>query len=252
MKKIAKYLTFAALLAASSFAFGQEIKKNLRPFNKITVSPKINLILQKGSEESIRITYSNIDPAKINVVVEGNKLSLYLDQARLVDKRERTNDDYDYDSKTSIYKNAEVTAYVTYTRLSVLEVRGNQEVTCHSVIDANDFILRAYGEAEITLDTLQAKNLKVVAYGENKIKLNGIADHQRYALYGENKINGRGLQGSTISTSLCGEGRLQVNASDEVKINAIGEPEIEVHGTSMINKGFIIGKTDIRSNHGSN
>ena len=97
MKKIVNYLIFTALLASSTLSFGQEIQKKLNPFNKITVSPKINLILEEGTEESIRIVYSNIEPGKINVEVEGNKLSVFLDQARIVDKRERT-DEYDYDS----------------------------------------------------------------------------------------------------------------------------------------------------------
>jgi hypothetical protein len=45
-----------------------------------------------------------------------------------------------------------------------------------------------------------------------------------------------------------GEGRLSVNASDEVRINAFGEPRINVSGTSHISRGIIIGKADIRMN----
>ena len=46
-----------------------------------------------------------------------------------------------------------------------------------------------------------------------------------------------------------GEGRLTVNASDEVRISAFGEPQINVMGTSFINKGIVIGKADIRKNN---
>lgn len=249
MKKIAKYLIFMALLAGSNLSFGQEIQKKLNPFSKITVSPKINLILEQGAEESIRILYSNIDAGKINVEVDGNKLNIYLDQARIVDKRERT-DEYDYNSKTSIYHNAEVTAYVTYTQLKSLEVRGEQEVISKGLLESESFDLKAYGQAEITFDSLITQEFKAIVYGENKIKIKaGRAGHQRYRLYGENKIDTRALASTSVSTSIYGEGRLSVNASDEVRVSAIGEPEINVTGTSFINKGIIIGKADIRSHH---
>jgi Putative auto-transporter adhesin, head GIN domain len=250
MKNFAKYLIFAALLTNSGFVLGQEIQKKLSPFSKITVSPKINLILQKGSEESIRIIYSNIDRGKINVEVEGNKLNIYLDQARIVDKRERNDDEYDYNSKTSIYHNAEVTAYVTYTQLKSLEVRGEQEVISKGLLENESFDLKAYGEAEITFDSLITQEFKAVVYGENTIKIKaGKAVHQRYRLYGENKIDTRALASTSVSTSIYGEGRLSINASDEVKVSAIGEPEVNVTGTSFINKGIIIGKADIRTHN---
>jgi len=245
MKKIAQNLIITALLTTSSFGYSQEFEKKLSSFSKITVSPKINLILQQGSEESIRVTYSNINAGKINVEVEGNKLNLYLDQARIVDKRERSNDDYN--SKASIYRDAEVTAYVTYTQLKSLEVRGEQEVTSKGLLENESFKLKVYGEAEITLDSLQTQKFKAVVYGENKIKIKGgKAVHQRYRLYGENKIDTRALASTSVSTSIYGEGRLTVTASDEVRINAIGEPEVNVSGTSYINKGIIIGRADIR------
>jgi len=249
MKKIANFLIFIALLTGSSLSFGQEIQKKLSPFSKITVSPKINLILEKGSEESIRILYTNIDAGKINVEVEGNKLSIFLDQARIVDKRERT-DEYDYDSKTSIYHNAEVTAYVTYTQLRSLEVRGEQEVISKGLLENESFDLKAYGQAEITFDSLIAQEFRAVVYGENKIKIKaGKAIHQRYRLYGENKIDTRALASTSVSTSIYGEGKLSVHASDEVRVSAIGEPEVNVTGTSFINKGIIIGKADIRTHN---
>lgn len=247
MKNIAKYLIFMALLTGTRLGFGQELQKKLTPFSRITVSPKINLILQKGTKESIRVVYSNIEPGKINIEVEGNKLNIYLDQARIVDKRERT-DEYDYNSKTSIYHNSEVTAYVTYTQLKSLEVRGEQEVISKGLLENESFELKAYGQAEITFDSLVTQEFKAVVYGENTIKIKaGKAVHQRYRLYGENRIDTRALASTSVSTSMYGEGKLSVNASDEVRVSAIGEPEVNVTGTSFINKGIIIGKVDIRT-----
>lgn len=242
MKAQLQILSLIVLLTPATIR-AQEIKKDLRPFSKVIVSPKINVILHQGTHESIRIDYSGVEPEKIQIEQDNDRLKIYLEEARYVEKQDHYDDS---DSKVSRYHNASVTAHITYTQLDLLEVRGDQEITCLSPIEADQFTLRVYGENEITLDTLHIQRFKLVAYGENKIRLKGNADHQRYALYGENKVDSRALTGATISTQIYGEGRLMVNATDEVKINAIGEPHIEVEGTSFINKGIILGKSEIR------
>jgi hypothetical protein len=243
-----KNLLTSAFLLVTIIAYSQkEVEINVTHFEKITVSPKINLILKKGEKEALTIKYNNIDPDKINVEVNNGKLHLYLDDARIVDKREYS-DDYNY--KTSIYRDAEVTAYVTYTYLNLLEVRGDQEVNCSSMIDSHDFTLRVYGATEIILDSLHAKNFKALIYGENKIRINaGKASNQTYVLYGENKIENSNLLAHSIHTRIYGDGRLKINALDEVKINAIGDPDIYIKGNPMVSKGIVIGKLNIERNY---
>ena len=77
MKKSIKSLVFGLLLGLPILAQAQELKRNLDSFDKIIVSPKINLILQKGDQESIRVKYANVSSDKINIDwVLGNKLLL--------------------------------------------------------------------------------------------------------------------------------------------------------------------------------
>lgn len=242
MKKSCLWAAALIFVWAGVTAQEQVFERKLRPFSKITVSPKIHLVLTQGDQESIKLTYSNIDAGQINVSVENDKLKLYLDEARFVDKREY----YDDYGKRSIYYNTQVTAYITFRDLRLLEIRGDQDVTINQILDTDHFLLRVYGSAHVTIDSLQANSFKVVAYGENRINIKaGKAGTQRYVLYGENKIDSRNLGGHTISSNIYGEGRLTVNASDEVRINAFGEPEINVSGTSFINKGLVFGKPSI-------
>ncbi len=248
MKNLTKSLFLCLTLGLTGLTQAQELNRNLDSFNKIIVSPKINLVLQKGEQESIRIRYSNVSPDKINIEVSNNRLRIYLDDARIVEKHRKTHSE-NYSSNMSIYHDAVITAYVTYRELKVLDVRGEEEVTCDGLIDSEKFKLKAYGEAEITLASLHTKNFKAVLYGENKLKIKeGQAGHQRYRLYGENKIDTRAFESETISTTIYGEGRLSVNASDEIRINAFGEPQVNVSGNSHISRGIIIGKADIRMN----
>ena len=223
----------------------EEVIRKVHAFDKISVSPKINLVLQKGDKESVRITYSNISSNKINVEVVGNRLRIFLDQARIVDRRERTYSG-DSHSRGSMYHNATVTAYVTYRELKELEMRGEEELTCESSIEAEKFKLIVYGKAEVNLSELKANKFKASLYGANKIKIkSGEISHQVYRLFGENKIDTRGLESITASARIYGEGRLQLTATDDVRINAFGEPDIDISGNPHISRGIIIGRTNI-------
>jgi len=248
MKNLAKSSLFISLLIIAMSTQAQEITKNLDSFDKIIVSPKINLILKKGDQESILIKYSNVASDKINIKLTGSTLRIYLTDARIVEKQKKAREE-NYSSSVSIYRDAVVTAYVTYVELKVLDIRGEEEVTCDGAIDSDKFKLKAYGEAEIALASIHTKKFKAVLYGENKLTIkDGQTGHQRYRLYGENKIDTRAFSSETISSTMYGEGRISVNASDEVRINAFGEPRINVSGTSHISRGIIIGKADIRMN----
>lgn len=239
-------LITTVVLAVGFAAFAQEeLVRKVPSFDKISVSPKINLVLENGAKESVHITYSNISPGKINVEVTGNKLRIYLDQARLVDKRERRYSDHSND-RISIYHDVTVTAYVTYRDLKELEMRGEEELICESQLEADKFKLKVYGKAEINLASLKAHKFKASLYGVNNIKIkSGETTHQVYRLFGENKIDTRGFASITASARIYGEGSLRMKATDEVRINAFGEPDIDISGNPHISRGIIIGKTHI-------
>ena len=78
MKILKSTLSVIALLTlVSHFVLAQEISQDLKSFSKVIVSPKINLILEQGDHENIRLTYSNVSADKINIIVQGNTLRVY-------------------------------------------------------------------------------------------------------------------------------------------------------------------------------
>ena len=240
-----KSLILIIFLVIAGYAHAQDKEKALPPFSKIVASPRVNVVLQKGDRESIRLTYSNVSPENVNVIVTRNKLRIYLDHARVVEKQERTYDDGN--RRQSIYRNASVTAFITFRELKEIEVRGDQELTCQDEINVDKLKLRAYGETQIDLASLNTKKFKASLYGENNLKIrSGDAGHQVYRLFGENKIDTRGLNSTSASTRIYGEGRLSLTASKELVINAFGEPFIRVNGSPHINKGIVIGRANIR------
>lgn len=235
------FLFFAFCFLAFN-ANSQEIQKDLKRFTKIVASPRVNLILNKGDRESIRLVYNDVAESKINIEVRNKTLKLYLDDAKKVEKTAHRGTH----GSSSMYEGVSITAYVTYRDLESLEIRGNQELTCNDVIESEDFKLKAYGENEITFASLRTEFFKASLYGENQLKIKkGKVVEQKYKLYGENKIDTRDMRSAFASASIFGEGNVRINSSEHVRVDAFGEPNIYVNGGAHVNRRWIIGNTQI-------
>lgn len=236
-------IAFSLLLTAGAFA--QEIQKELKSFSRIIASPRVNLILKKGDSESIRLVYNDVAKSKINIEVSNHTLHIYLDNARKVEKMDPYSDD-GRGPRKNMYDGVSITAYVTYKYIEGLEIRGNQELTCYDPIESDEFRLKAYGENEITLASLKTDFFKATLYGTNELKIrNGKVVEQKYKLYGENKIDTRALKSAYASTSIFGEGQLRITSTEEVRVDAFGEPDIYVNGGAHVNKRLVFGRTYI-------
>lgn len=237
------------LLLLPLLGFGQSPTK-IGDFEKIIVSPHINLVLIKGNESTVRIESANIDDRKINVETDNNILSIFLDGARYhnkYEKYEKYDKNYKGKWKEDIYRNAEVTAYVTYRFLKSIQVRGEQFVKSEFPIDQNSFKIVLYGEVDVRLKEVRVNDLKLATYGENEIFIeSGSASKQTIKCYGENNIDLMGISTGDIRSNLYGENRLDLRADGEIKVTAFGESDIRFSGDAYINKGIIIGDTYIK------
>lgn len=234
-------LATAASLALIASAAAQEIQSQLKPFNRVIASPHINLVLTRGDQESIRLVYEGVSPDKINIKQHGRTLHIYLDKARLAEKK------YKHGYKTTaMYPKARLTAYVTYRSLEELEIRGNQELSCLDPIRSRRFALRAYGENDITFSSLNTEYFVTKLYGENTLKIDdGKADFQKYSLYGTNDINTLALKSYSATANLFGESSLQLHTDDELKVSSFGEGEVLYAGDAHVNHRLVFGNARV-------
>lgn len=241
MKKLTLLL---CLTGFSLLSYSQEIERELKHFTRIVASPRINVILTRGDREAIRLVYHDVSKNKINIDLTGRTLRIYLDNARKVERMKPGSGRHG--RRESMYAGASVTAYVTYRELEMLEIRGNQELTCNGPINSDQFTLRAYGENDITLSSLHTEFFKAKLYGENDLRIKkGKVIEQKYLLYGENKIDTREMRSAYSVTSIFGEGYLKINSSEEVRVDAFGEPRIYVDGGAYVNRRLVFGKATI-------
>jgi len=232
------------LIATAGTVLAQEISKTLPTFRKVIVSPRVNLVLEKGDQESIRLVYDHVTPDEINIEVNHKTLRIFLDDAKVTERTERYSEHPT--QKRSVYHDATITAYVTYRDIEHLEVRGNQEIICNGPILAERFTLKAYGENIIKLASVKADYLKTSLYGENDLHIKGgKAEFQKYKLFGENRIDAQSLKSYSAIANSFGESRIKLATQDNLKVNAFGGSKIEYFGDANVNKGLIFGETEI-------
>lgn len=236
--------TLLAALLIVNVGFSQEIEQKLQPFDKIVVSPRIDLVLIPGQEESIRITYSGVDKEKILIEEKRGRVHVYLEDAKIYDTGEKRSK-HMFDRRQR-YRYAQLTAYVTFKTLRHIEIRGDGEVFCDGHIDAKKIKIKAYGDNDIRIASLEAKIIKGRFYGDNTMRIReGEAGHMNYRLYGDNKIDTRGVRTVTSNTSIYGDGRVLMHVTREVHLTSFGDPSLYVIGSPTISKGLILGEVDI-------
>jgi hypothetical protein len=231
-----------------SIARAQTINKPLPHFDKLVVSPLVNVVLTEGEQEHIRLEYSGVESDKINYIVKGKTLRIYLDDARITVKTRKHYDEDGYEYKKPIYRNVQITAYVTYRQLRSLEVRGEETVICESPLVQDEFQLKIYGQSKVTLASLETDHLKAYLYGENKLTIqSGSSETQKYRVYGENRIDTRNFTSKHISAGSIGESKLSLHASGQLRVTTVGESNVYNSGEGQTTKRLTIGTANVQN-----
>ncbi|MEP6949359.1 MAG: head GIN domain-containing protein [Ginsengibacter sp.] len=238
MKKFKHFLPVLAMfVCANTFAQTSVVNH----FNKVIVSPYIQVTFVEGSEESVTIEKSTVSNEKIHLEVNDKTLRIYLEGAKDIPKSKKVYEN-GYKEKQPLYKGTVVTATITYKTLTELSVRGEETQLCKSLLKGDKFRLRIYGESHVIFNEVNLGKLHATTYGESDLEIkSGTIKVQRYTAYGESKINSLGISGKTGSITAYGEAAFQMNVSDEIKITAFGEATLQYKGDPKINKGLHFG-----------
>ena len=245
MKKTIIPIVLLFLLATFNIN-AQEKTYDVKSFEKIIVSPHIEVNLVEGNEESVKIENAKVSEDKINVEVEGKTLRIYLDGAKMVtksEKVERGNGKW----KKSIYTGTMMRATITYKTLKSLSIRGEEIVKAMSPMNQDKLKLAIYGESKVYFNSLTTKELTVSIYGESYLEIeSGSVDRQVYRAYGESEVNTTEMDNRSTKITAYGESNFRVNVSDRLKVTCYGETTINYKGDADVDKGIVIGEAEIR------
>lgn len=238
MKKI-NFIVAALLMIISLSLHAQ--KTAVANFEKIIVSPYIQVTFIEGDKEEVNTENCTVDKSKLHIEVNGKTLWIYLEGAKQIPKNETTYNN-GYKEKHSIYKGTIVTAIITYKMLNEVSIRGEETQLFKSPLSADKFNLKIYGESKVIFNEVNFGELYTKLYGESTLEIiAGTIKEQHYTSYGESMINTAAVNGRTGYIVSYGEADFTLNASDKIKMTAFGESKLHYKGDPEIVKGLHIG-----------
>jgi hypothetical protein len=239
-----KHVTIVALILIGQ-TLSAQTKKIVASFNKVIISPHIETTFVKGDEESVTIIDSTEPDDKINIEVKGHTLRVYLDDAKEFTKSEKIEKN-GMKMTVPIYKGKVLTILVTYKSIDDLSLRGEQKTVFESLINAEDFKLKIYGESVVLFNAVNFKEFDADIYGESQLTVKkGSIGHQKITAYGECEINLVAVDNKTSRLKAYGEAEFTVNVSERIKFTAYGEAELFYKGKAEVDRGLSIGDSKV-------
>ncbi|MEL6810732.1 MAG: head GIN domain-containing protein [Bacteroidota bacterium] len=245
MKKRTLFFTVLFLAIVSTGLAQRTV--DVDPFDKVIISPHIEVTFVQGSKESVTIENSQVDESKLNIEVEGKTLRVYLDGAKNIPKQKKVYVDGNK-MKRSLYNGTQVTATITYTQVDEFSLRGEEQIVFQSKIEQEELRLKIYGESEVSFEALELEELRTTIYGESELVVkSGNVRKQKIVAYGESKVDMEEIKNSRTKLTAYGEAEFALNTSDEIKVTAYGEAVVGYKGTANVKKGITIGDVKIYS-----
>ncbi|MDZ7613774.1 MAG: DUF2807 domain-containing protein [Flavobacteriaceae bacterium] len=245
MKKLI-ICTILFFLCASPASYGQSKEYPVGPFDKVIVSPYIQVIFKKGEKTSVVLENITVSQNKLFVEVSNNTLHLYLEGAKTIPKNEKVKHG-NTKTKSPIYNNTTAKMTVTYQDLRALSLRGEEKFIFEDPLAAVEFKLSLYGEIELDIPKVTFDRLDMDLYGENELEIKtGKINDNKITSYGENEIEMIGVESDHANITSYGDAEIALFVNKEIKLTAYGETHIDFKGQALIKKGIVIGETTVK------
>ena len=233
-----------ALFFNTSVSKAQSKTFQVKNFDKVIVSPHIEVVFKTGDKEEVIIESITEPMQKLNVEVKNKTLQLYLDGAQIATKKDKINST---EYKTvPLYKGTVVKATIIYKKVKTFSLRGEERFVFNSPIISNKLTLRIYGESQVYMNDVTLKDLRVAIYGESFLKIeSGSIESQRITAYGESTVNTLEANNKSTKITAYGDGSFQFNVSENLKVVSYGEPTVTYKGSATLENGLSFGEAEI-------
>lgn len=237
-----KFINTILLLCITLIVNAQNETVTVNEFNKITISPHIEVEFKKGNKQQIEIIENH---TALNIKVKGKTLHLYLNGAKITSptRKEKVNN---YMQNVPIYKGTLVKAVITYTNLNSVSLRGEQQFLFTTCINQNEFKLKTYGEPKVVVKKALLTKFKATLYGEGYLKIKeGDIKNQKITVYGEGKVTTSNVKNEETKLTAYGDANFKITTSKKLKVTSFGEANVLYKGNPKISKGIVVGDTTI-------
>ncbi len=203
--------------------------RNLAPFSRIKASASFDVILEKGSRESVRIETRNVDPAKVITEVQDGRLRLAMERGT--------------------YRRIQVKVYVTYRELEEIALSGSGNIQGNDPIQARELSIIDSGSGNITLGRLEAERLLVKLSGSANMRLAGRANDAIVQVSGSGNVEAYDLKVSTSEVRISGSGNVNLSVSEGIDASISGSGNVNYRGNPASTYVKTSGSGSIRAVH---
>ena len=215
---------------------------DVMPFDKVIISPHIEVIFREGEKESVVIEKTRVSMDKLNVEVKNQTLKIFLDGTEFKTlTKNAINGEYDD------YSGTEVRAVITYKNLRSVDLRGAETFVFESPIRSEELKMKIYGESRTFVNNLLVDELKVKLYGESYLEIkDGNVFEQKFTAYGESELNALNVRSEIARITAYGESIFRLNVTESLIVTSFGESVIEYTGDAKVTRGLVVGENTIR------
>ncbi|QNM86570.1 DUF2807 domain-containing protein [Polaribacter pectinis] len=239
-------LFLMTLLCINNSLTAQKTIKLKEKFDKVIVSPHIEVVFKKGDKASIKIEEISVPIEKFNYELEKGTLQVYLEGAKTYTKNKKVVI-RNQERKVPLYKNRVATLIITYTDVAIFSLRGEEKITFNSPLIQDKCELRIYGKSEVTIPTIDVNKLYVSIYGDSFLNIEkGTIEKQKITAYGASKVMASDAVSKETKITAYGSGTFQLNATESIKITSYGEATVLYKGDAKLKKGIVIGESTIK------
>ncbi|CAN5824362.1 hypothetical protein BH24BAC1_BH24BAC1_25330 [soil metagenome] len=240
MKKAALFTSLFLIFSLAALAQNRE-ERQVAPFTKINLSGPMDVVLEKGSAEAVRIETQNLDPQKVLTEVQNGTLKVYLEKG----------------SEKGM-KNIRTKVFVTYRNLHAIDRSGSGNLTVLSDLSAPQFSFKSSGSRNLTckgsikadqinfsasgsgnqeMAGFQTDLLNLSQSGSGNLKVSsGRARTINLEASGSGNIDGFGLNSEVCRVKQSGSGNLTISTSETLEVSMHGSGNILYKGSPNVRK----------------
>ena len=195
-------------------------------YHKVDVFGSMDVILEKGTEGTIRVTTDeNIHQY---VIIESNKGVLNI----------KIKNNVNINTRKSIH------IKVPFTSLDNVSLTGSGYVLTNNQIKSDQFEAKISGSGEMNLD-IDVNRIDANVNGSGNLKVIGTATGLDIKVTGSGDFDGGCLVSQKVDAKVTGSGEALVVAKSSIKARVIGSGDIEYLGTPSASDNKVIGSGDI-------
>jgi hypothetical protein len=239
MKKINFYLKISTLILVGVLSplaiFSQNVLNIRRPiesFNQISASSSVNVYIQQGEKEDLRVETREDLQKFVKTEVRGNLLAIYT---------ENFPKNWNWREENNIY----IKVFVTVRDLQKIEASGASDIFFDNQLITKSFELHLHGSSDAKIN-LKCYNFVCDIHGSSDAVLNGEVEEMDAKIHGSSDLKAYNLQVRHCRIQISGSGDAFISVNGELDATVSGSGDLNYQGNPNIRKMQVSGSGDVR------